>query len=208
MQTRLNKNNLDTSRIFLTYITFVGDVEKTAEELGLDPAIVRKIADDEDWESKIRKVSLMSKSDKPGDWERAANRALCFVQAHQIRGLIDRMLQSFKGLTPEEIADRLGTFDKNGSIHVSARFFADLTAAAQKAHEMSYAALGDSMGERKDRSGEENDQLNANALHAAVISALNNPSARPPEVISEIKKLQDETAERIVEAEVVPPTNP
>ena len=194
---QLNKNHLDVSRIFLTFVTLVGDVERTAEELGIDPEIVRKLADKEEWHNKIQRVCLMSKSGKPGDWERAANRALCFVQAHQIRSLVDKMVAAFQGLTPEEIAEKLSTFDKLGHAHVSARFFADLAAAAQKAHEMSYAALGDSMGERKERASEDNDQLNATALHAAVIAALNNPVVKPAQIIDEVKQLQNNAVKQL-----------
>lgn len=201
---KLNKSAVDVSQIFLTYCALVGDLERTALALDLDPEFVRKLAEQEGWQSKIERVTLMSKSGKPGDWERAANRALCFVQAHQIRGLVDKMLQSFQGLTPEQIAERLSTYDKGGNMHVSARFLADLTAASQKAHEMSYAALGDTLGERKEREGEDGEQLNAHALHLAVISALNNPAVKQVQVIDEVKKLQDAAVEQLGTPSAIP----
>ena len=191
---RLNKNVLDTSQVFLTFVALVGDVEKTAAALDLDPAVVRKLADDEGWDVKIQRVCFMSKSGKPGDWERAQHRALCWVQAHRVRGLLDRMVERFEGMDEDEIAEAVSSVAKDGSRHVSARFFADLTAAMEKAHQMGYTALGDTTGERKDRQTEEGDTLNANALHAAVISALNNPAVKTIDVTAEVRKAGEEKA--------------
>jgi len=191
MANRLNKNNLDVTQVFLTYVALVGDIERTALALDIDPEQVRKLAESEGWQTKIERVCLMSRSGKPGDWERAQNRALCFVQAHQLRQLMDKMMQVFQDKTPEEIADLVSTHDKNSNVHVSARFFADLAAATEKAHQMSYAALGDTAGERKDRTGEDSEAMNATALHAAVIAALNNPAVKQVEVVTEINQLQD-----------------
>jgi len=58
----LNKNKLDVSQILLTYIALIGDVEKTAAALELDPEIVQKLADAEGWNVKIQRITLMAKS--------------------------------------------------------------------------------------------------------------------------------------------------
>jgi len=180
----LNKNKLDVSQILLTYVALVGDVEKTAAALELDPEIVQKLADAEGWNVKIQRITLMAKSGRPGDFERAQNRALCFVQGHRVRSLIDRVITRFSGMTDEEICAEVTAYGKNGVKHVSARFFTDLAAAAEKAHSMTYAALGDTATDRAQRDTEP-DEMNASALHAAVIASLNSPgnSTKPADAI-------------------------
>lgn len=174
---KIDKSRLDVSQIFLTYMSLVGDVEKTATALDLDPKIVAALADQEGWLEKVRRLSVMSKSGKPGDYERAQNRALNFVQAHRMRMTVDALLRSFDGLTPEEICEKLSTVDKNGNYHISARFLSDLAAASEKIQALSYAALGDSVKERVERAEASDGEMTPDQLHAAVIAALNAPHA-------------------------------
>jgi len=168
----LNKNKLDISQIFLVFVALVGDVYKTAAALNLDPELVQKLVDSEGWATKIQRVTLMSKSGRPGDYEKAVNRALAFVQGHRIRSLIDRVITRFSDMTEAEICHEITAVGKNGIRHVSARFFTDLAAAAEKANALTFTALGDTA---TDRAQSEPDELNASALHAAVIASLNAP---------------------------------
>jgi hypothetical protein len=181
---RLDKSKLDVAQIFLTFMSLIGDVEKTATALDLDPKIVAALADQEGWIDKVRRLSVMSKSGKQGDHERATNRALNFVQAHRMRMTVDALLRSFDGLTPEEICEKLSTVDKNGNYHISARFLADLAAASEKIQALSYAALGDSVKERVERAEADDGEMTPDQLHAAVIAALNAPHA--PAVASQV----------------------
>ena len=189
---RLNKNRIDVSAVLLTYVATVGDVHKTATALDLDPATVRQLASQEGWDAKIQRVTMLSKSGRPGDWERASNRALCWVQGHRIRSLIDRVILHFEDMSEAEVCAEITATGKNGVRHVSARFFTDLAAAAQRAHEMTYAALGDTATDRSNRE-DEPDQLNTSALHAAVMTALNSGTAagKPADVI--VRELAEET---------------
>lgn len=191
---QLNKNKLDISQIFLVFVSLVGDVNKTAAALELDPDIVQKLADAEGWDLKIQRITLMSKSGRPGDFERAQNRALCFVQGHRIRSLCDRVITRFTGMTDEEICQEITAVGKNGIRHVSARFFTDLAAAAEKAHSMTYCALGDTATDRAQRDTEP-DEMNVSALHAAVIASLNAPgnATKPADVI--VRELAAEVAQ-------------
>jgi hypothetical protein len=172
---KVDKRKLDVSQVFLTYTALVGDVAKTAVALDLDPEIVDQLARDEGWNSKLQRVCLMSKGGKPGDFERAQNRALCFVQGHRLRTLLDGLLVRLQDLTPEQLADELTVTGAKGARHISARFVADLAAAAEKAHGLTYAALGDTAGERAHRDSPD-EEMNASALHAAVLSALSAPN--------------------------------
>jgi len=194
---RLNKNRLDVSQILLVYVAMVGDVNRTAAALDMDPAVVRQLATQEGWENKIQRVTMLSKSNRPGDWEKAQNRALCFVQGHRIRNLVDRVILHFEDMTEEEVCAEITATGKNGVRHVSARFFTDLAAAAEKAHSMCYAALDDTITARNER-GEEPDQMNASALHAAVMASLNSGAAagKPADVI--VRELAEETQPVVV----------
>ncbi len=193
------KNEVNVSRIFLVYTALVGDISKTAAALNLSEEFVRKLAADEGWNRQLEKICLMSKSGKPGDFERATNRALCFVQAHQTSELLNRVLEQFQGMTNEEVLEAIASVAKDGSRHVSARFFADFSSALAKCHEMKYAALDDLAGARVKREGGDSEEINASALHAAVLAALNNPKVKAIDVESELKASVDGTVKQIAD---------
>lgn len=192
------KATVDVSQCFLIYMQLVGDVEKTAAALDLDPKFVRDLAKDEGWDVKIQRVCLMSKGEKPGDYERAVNRALCFVQAHQTSQLLDKILLSLNQHKPDDLLDELATKTKFGST-LSARIFADITAAMEKCHQMKYAALGDTVKERDTRADQPGGDMNANALHAAVISALNGVATTPDAASKLVIEAQEIEVKRLVD---------
>jgi hypothetical protein len=202
------KNQINVVRVFLIYSAFVGDVDKTASALNLDPDFVRKLAKDEGWNEQLRRITLLSKTGRPGDFERAQNRALSFVQAHQTSELLNRVLEQFSGMTNEEIIEAIASVAKDGSRHVSGRFFADLTAAMEKCHSMKYAALGDTAGERVKRVDNDSEEMNATALHMAVMSALNNPKVKAIDVESELKSSVDVTVKQIADSPEPPSPEP
>lgn len=170
------KQRIDVAQVFLCYMATIGDVEKTALALELDPAFVTWLANQEGWSDKVRRLTVMSKSGKPGDFERAQNRALNYIQAHRVRTLIDRVLVELVKEDPDRLAERFKSIDRSGKPNgISARFFADITAALDKVHQLSYYALGDSVGERLDRA-KDGDGASVNDIHVALIQALNNPA--------------------------------
>lgn len=175
----IDKSKLDVSAIFLGYMALVGDVEKTALAFDMLPADVAELAEAEGWANKIRRVSVMSKSEKPGDWERAQNRALCFVQAYQIRQLINRWTQHLLKMDVEEMLTETATLDKVGGRHISARIISDLVTAAEACHRMSYNALGDTVTERIAQKGPDGAPGKLQDTHAAIISALNGAAQLP-----------------------------
>lgn len=175
----LDKSKIDVSAVFLGYMALVGDVDKTALAFDMTPADVAELAESEGWADKIRRVSVMSKSEKPGDWERAQNRALCFVQAYQIRQLVARWTTHLLGLEPEELITQTSTVDKFGDSHISARVLTDLVTAAEGCHRMSYAALGDTVTERMDKREKHGDSASFADTHSAIIAALNSQMNLP-----------------------------
>jgi len=189
----INKSKLDVSQIFLTFMALVGDVEKVAVALDLPVTVVEQLAEDEGWHKKVSRLCVLSKGGKPGDHERAVNRALNFVQAHQLRGVLNGMISHLAKQTVEEQLDSLSVKAKDGGATLSARFLSDLTAAMEKLQGMSYAALGDTLGERKDRDLDGDGELGADALHAAVIQALN--SSRTPKGIDPVELVANAQAD-------------
>src|SRR6266542_1146087 len=90
----LDKNRIDVAQAFLLFMATIGDYDRVAAALDLEPEQVRELAESEGWTDKIRRVSVMSKSGKPGDFERAQNRALCFFQVYMINIHIDQLLSA------------------------------------------------------------------------------------------------------------------
>jgi hypothetical protein len=191
------KNDVNVSKAFLLFVSTVGDCEKTAETLGLDPAFIRKLAEEEGWYAKIERLTVLNKSGNPKDYAIQANRAMNFILAHQTREVLAKVLDKFKDMSPEEIVDSVSSISRTGIRTVSGRFFADFSAALEKCAQLSYTALGDSAGERKDKANEGEDVMDSGALHAAVISALNNPKVKAIDVLTEVKEELDGAQKRI-----------
>lgn len=172
----VNKNKLDVSQVFLVFMSLVGDVQKTAAALDLNPEIVAGLAESEGWTEKVRRISLISKGERPGDWERAQNRAMCFVQAHRLRGVLSNMVRHFEEMDPEQIVDNLSVIGREGQKTLSAKVLADIATAMERVHQMTYSALGDTVKEREARQDEDGNSLPFKDLHTALISALNSTS--------------------------------
>jgi len=187
----MTKNQADVSQIFLVYMALIGDVDKTAIALDLEPKFVAKLADTEGWAEKIARVSMLSKGTNQGDYERAQNRALNFVQAHMLRRAIDSQLYLLANTKPEDV---MKVIDSQGTERFSARIFVDLSTCMQRVHEMTYSALGDSVKERT--ADVPKDPTSQAGLHAGIIAALNK-TGLPPETLP--KTLAD-GATRLIEA--------
>ena len=177
-----DKSKMDISQIFLVFMATIGDINKTATALDIDPRIVEALAEQEGWLDKIRRISVMSKSEKPGDYERATNRALNYVQAHMFRQSIDKMLKYIRSLEDNKIGTVSSQQDEQGIVRISGRFWADMAAAMEKCHAMTYAALGDTATERKDAFKPGNSGSQPADIHAAIITALNAAGCKDSEV--------------------------
>ena len=173
----LDKNDHDVTKVFLIYMTLIGDVEKTALALDMHPEDVREMAKRENWDEKVKRINLMATSGKPGDWERAQNRALNFVQCHQLRRQIDRAVAHLA--KTQNVEDVLEVEEAGGRTRLSARIFVDIAKAMAEIQHMTYAALGDTPAERKDKlPGEGEGEANIAGIHATLIHALNS-AAKP-----------------------------
>ena len=174
---KIDKSKLNVAQIFLVYMTLIGDVQKTALALDLDPELVSQLAAEEGWAEKIRRCTMMSKSESPGDWERAQNRALNFVQAHRLRLLLDKVFQYFEARDAAEYLETEREISGRAvRPSIGVKFFTDLASALEKVHALSYHALGDTLGERKERDHGSDGEITTANLHTALIAALSSQS--------------------------------
>lgn len=172
---------IDTAQVFIIYMTLVGDIEKTALACDLDPIVVEELARKFSWTDKIKRVSVLSKSDKPGSWEKSCNRALSFAQSHLFRSLIQRVLESLASKDGDQLLACMAS-TKAGSVTLSAKLFSDLASAMEKAQHLGYIALGDEVAGREAGATGKDDDLSIESLHASVISALSHPATAGAEL--------------------------
>jgi hypothetical protein len=168
---------LDRENAFLLYAAFCGDAERTAHVLNLSPATILKVAEDEGWLSKLRSIIELKKSTRPGDVERAMNRALNFVQAHRMRLVCERMIKRLANMTDEDLELFLmtGHVGKEALAvkKISTRALADLASAIEKAQALSYLALNDTAQERIKRDEHVDATTSGGELHAQIAQAMN-----------------------------------
>lgn len=162
---------------FLLYTIFCGDAIKTAHSLNVDVGTIVALARDEGWDAKVGQLAELRKSDKPGDLERAINRACNFAQAHRVRQELERTIDMIRSWSDAELREMLITtsVDSKGRIatHFSTRPLADLTASLEKAHMLTYLALGDTAQDRARRKEETDDSIiAASAMHAQIAKAM------------------------------------
>jgi len=164
----------DREQAFLLYATFCGDLEKTAHALNVRPVEVLRMVDEEGWNERLKSIIELKKSGRPGDIERAINRALNFVMAHKFRLFLERVLSRVTGMSPEEFETYLlMSENKDGEFRkLSTRALADLASAMEKAQAMSYMALNDTAPERVKRKMAEDDSTAGGELHARIAKAM------------------------------------
>lgn len=168
----------DKKQVFLLYTIFCGDASKTAHALGTDVLSVAKLAEKEGWDEKVGEIAQLRKSDRPGDLERAINRAINYTDAHRYRQQLQRVLAHFQTLTDAEIEELLisETYNKDGVLikkSLSTRALADLSSALEKAHALTYLALGDTAQDRARRKEEQDDGvMAASVLNQQIIQAM------------------------------------
>lgn len=177
----LQKNvaHIDRENAFLLYAAFTGDLERTAHSLGIRTIDVLNIANEDHWNEKLKGILDLKKSGKPGDIERACNRALNFVQSHRMRMIIERAIRDLSQMSDEELREHLFTdtiVEKDGTISkckkLVTRPLADLAAAIEKCHAMSYAALNDTTQERIKRDNTGKDEVAAGEMHVQLARAM------------------------------------
>jgi hypothetical protein len=170
--------NIDRENAFLLFATFCGDIERTAHALNVSAVIVLKMADEEGWTQKLGPILALKKSTRPGDIERAINRALNFVQAHRMRLIVERAIHLLTELSKEEFEAYVHSAKnvKDGVTTIkslSTRSLADLATAMEKCQAMTYQALTDTAQDRHKRGDDGGDPASsAGTLHAQISAGL------------------------------------
>lgn len=198
---------IDRENAFLLYATFTGDYVRTAAALGVRPMDVLRVVQEEEWDEKLKPILELAKSAKPGDIERAINRALNFVQSHRMRMIIERVIKRLTAMTPEELDEYLFTSStaKDGSeiSKLSTRALADLASALEKCHAMTYAALNDSAPERAKRGSDAGGAIGVADMHLQIAEAMRKAATgKSPMVQVFDAKLE------MAQAEVAQPISP
>ena len=142
-------------RIYQLYALFACDAEKTAVAAKIPLEVVEEMAKNGRWDAQFQTLIKLRQSGRPGDLERATNRAINFVQAHNYRRFLERIMRMLSLLTPKELEEYCFEIriDKQGneSRKMACRPFADLATAIEKCHAMTYAALTDTASDRQHR---------------------------------------------------------
>jgi hypothetical protein len=192
---------LDVEQVFLLYTNFCGDVDATAAAVGCSPRVIAALADAEGWRDKIAHIIAKVKSRKPGDVERAINRAMCFVQAFRYLRFLERACRSMFNWTDAELHDYLVTWETKGKGEdvvkvpkVNARALSDMAHALETAQQMCYFALNDTTPERGKRNETGQEELAASAFHAEITAAMDR-AAQPATVRGQLAEAQIERAQ-------------
>jgi hypothetical protein len=184
---KLVSDNLDRDNAFMLYATFCGDTERTAHAMSVTPEEVRRLAEQGQWDQKLRGILELKKSGKAGDVERAMNRAVNYVQAHRLRLFLERVLQHIFSCPLEQIEEWMFSFqyskgDTEPVKKFSTRPLADLAAALEKCHVLTYMALGDSATERRGRNDTQDADVSGGEIHARIAAAMSKEAKVVPKV--------------------------
>lgn len=167
---------VDDEQLFQLFAIYCGDAQRCALAANVDIAVVIAKADAQGWRDKIKLLIDLKTSARPGDSERGINRAVNFVQAHRWRNHLQRVMGRLMSMSDEEVFDMLCsvTVDKQGNVSkkLNTRAFADMSSAMEKCHAMSYAALNDTVGERKERGDEPEQHKSAAEMHLNITRAM------------------------------------
>lgn len=156
---REDEDGLDlVEKVFQYYALFCCDVYRAALAANLPVEDVQRMAAEGRWNDRLKTLVKLSESGRPGDVERATNRAINFVQAHKYRILLEKILRGLAAIQKQ----KLDSFCyeeyevKGGGTKrkLLCRPFADMASALEKCHAMTYAALNDTVSERRERKEE------------------------------------------------------
>lgn len=173
----VSKVKYDVEAAFELFIQFTGDYARTAAALNVPPAVIVEMAEEFGWHARLKELFELKRSGKPGDLERALNRALNFVIANQYRNVLQRLVRHFHQLGSEGLLKELTVIkcDKDGNEvtrSFNAKAVSDLAAAIQKMTDCTYAALNDSLGERTRRNERGENEIPIGSIHQVISQSI------------------------------------
>ena len=139
----LRTRDVDVWRVAQAYLYSNGDVQRAALLVGTDPLVVKQLAKEHDWESQLSWI--VKPGAGPDDEERRKiNRETNYLQAVQLRSLVDRVVHHLHDGGTEALQGFLEAIDKKGNPVPSMKPLLELAKAAETVQLMTYAALDDS----------------------------------------------------------------
>jgi hypothetical protein len=170
----------DVEQAFIVYATLNGDIVKSAAALGITPDRLMQAEVEHDWRKRLGAILRLKETGRPGDVERAVNRACNFAQASRMRTVLDRMVTKLFRMSDEELLDfcfitatKTVKGIEDSEKKISTRPFADLASALEKVQALSYMALGDSAVERKKREDDDGPAAaSTKDIHAMISQAV------------------------------------
>jgi hypothetical protein len=172
----LTENQDIHEKVYQYYALFGCDVERAAIAANLPVERVRQMALDGRWEDQLKVLVRLKQSGKPGDMERATNRAINLVQAHRYRLLLERLLREFSLLTPAALRDWCMEITEGDDGIVKRKLvtrpFADLATALEKCQSMTYLALCDTATDRSKRGETVDESQTAADVHVQIAGGL------------------------------------
>jgi len=206
-------DGIDRAQAFLLYMQFRGDLIKTAKAMNVPPLALAMAADQEQWAARWNAIATLKDSESPASVERGINRALNFVQAHRLRVGIEKAVRMIYDMPEQQLRDMCYTVvtktDREGVTteerKLNTRPFADLAAALEKIHVMTYLALNDTAKERTERAGraDTNEGVTAGEIHAAIAKAMSDVSntVTPQGIILDCRIDQAEEQRRLAKSQ-------
>lgn len=181
----MDKNGLDVSKIFQTYLVFGGDVDRTAVALNEDAEIISELALQENWKAKLGQLSKITDGDSK-ELQVQINRAVNYVQAHRIRSIVDKVVSHLSTKSAEELVDLFTKVGRNGESEFSSRPLADLVKAAETCQAMTQRALGDTAAERPAEESSKNSK--GSNISLQVMAAMNAADAAGMNSVELVRK--------------------
>jgi hypothetical protein len=132
--------------MFLTYLAFLGDVERTAAALMVDPKRVQEAAAFERWDVKVKHLRSVQSDLGPDEFLRELNRVVNFVQAVRLRSVMDGVLARLQG--PDNDLDSFLSQTSQHATNRNAKALLDVIKCCEAVHRMTYTALGDVASKR------------------------------------------------------------
>lgn len=167
------KIKFDRQAAFMLYTQFLGDATRTAAALNMKPADILEVAKEAKWNEQLEPILALKSSGKPGDIERAINRAVNFVQCYKLKVFLERVLARLDHMPDDEVDEFVfQTKVVEGVVvkKLDTRPLTDLVAAIEKCHSLSYMALGDTATERVKRL-DQSGNVNVEDIHVKMSDA-------------------------------------
>lgn len=153
---------IEYNQAFLTYLSTQGDIAKAAAFVMCDEAELAKLAREHNWAERYDKLQAIRAEKGVEAMARELNRTVNYVQAVQLRQLLDRVIIGLG--EPGGLEKALMVPAREGGEVFSTKPLEGLAKALETTQRMTYMALGDMITER-----EASEERNAGAAALGVL---------------------------------------